>query len=78
MLSHSDAAMDAALRRIDADLMSLGFDAYADALERMTDDDQSAAAAAEMRRRGAGIHILFERLGALGGRPQARRTDAIH
>ena len=72
--SHGDAAMDAALRRINAALMALGVAAYSDALERMTESDQAEAAAAEMRRRGDGLHVLFKRLGALGG----RRDNAIH
>ena len=78
MLSHDDAAMDAALRRINADLMALGWSAYSDALERMTEVDEADAAKAEMRRRGAGIHVLFERLGALGHREARGVNDPVH
>lgn len=65
--SHANAARQQATRRLDADLISLGLHAHADAMNRMDEDMQADAIAAEMRRRGAGLAFLQQRLG-LGGR----------
>ena len=76
--SHQQAARAAAERRVNQDLMALGLEPYADAIERMSSDDQDAATAAEIRRRGGGIALLFERLGILGQQRREGVTDAIH
>jgi hypothetical protein len=65
--SHANAARQQATKRLDADLISLGLHAHADAMNRMDEGMQADAIAAEMRRRGAGLALLRERLGLAGG-----------
>lgn len=66
--SHANAARQQAERRLDADLISLGLHAHADAMNRMDESTQADAVDAEMHRRGAGLALLQERLGLGGGR----------
>lgn len=66
--THAQAARLRAEQRIDADLRSLGLHAYADAVDRMDEAMTCAAADAEMRRRGAGLVLIADRLGIAGGR----------
>ena len=66
--SHAVAARQRAEGRIEADLRSLGLHAHAEAIERMDEAMHADAAEAEMRRRGAGLALIRERLHLPGGR----------
>ncbi|MBB5044025.1 helix-turn-helix domain-containing protein [Shinella fusca] len=66
--SHASVARQQAEKRLDADLISLGLHAHADAMNRMDEGTQADAVDAEMHRRGAGLALLQERLGLGGGR----------
>ena len=66
--SHADAARQRAEGRIETDLRSLGLHAHAEAIERMDEATHADAAEAEMRRRGAGLALIRERLHLPGGR----------
>lgn len=73
-VSHGMAAEQAALRRLDADLMRLGWQGHAQAIELMTPELQDEATAAEMRCKGGGLRYLMDSLGpallaATRGRP---------
>lgn len=73
-VSHQTAAEQTAIRRWGADLMALGRDAHAEAIERMTPELQDEATAAEMRCKGGGLRYLMDSLGpallaATRGRP---------
>lgn len=65
--SHASVARQQATKRLDADLISLGLHAHTDAMNRMDEDMQAEAIEAEVRRRGAGLALLRERLGRIGG-----------
>lgn len=66
--SHADAARQRAEGRLEADLRGLGQHAHAEAIDRMDEAMHADAAAAEMKRRGAGLALIIDRLHLPAGR----------
>lgn len=65
-MSHGEVAEQAAAKRLNADLLALGRDAYADVLERITPDLTDAATRAEVAARGGGVRLVIRHLGRSG------------
>ncbi|MDW9417406.1 hypothetical protein GOB15_23745 [Sinorhizobium meliloti] len=62
-ITHKQAAEQSATRRWDADLRALGWQAHADAIERITPEIAEAATQAELKRKGGGLRLVLESLG---------------
>lgn len=61
-VSFGQMAENAANRRLELDLRGLGWEAYGDALERLTPEIAGEATAAEIKRRGDGLRLVCQRL----------------
>ena len=62
-VSHSEAAQARAEQRLDADLRALGWHAYSQAIEQMTNELTQEATAAEVAHKGGGVRLVMDRLG---------------
>lgn len=62
LTSYGQMAENAANRRLELDLRGLGWEAYGDALERLTPEIAGEATAAEIKRRGDGLRLVCQRL----------------